>query len=155
MSIEIYTDGSAVPNPGNGGWGFVIYQDDNKKCYCGYVKEKTTNNKMELMAVTKAIQKTESKYDKEHIILYTDSNYVKSGLMSKKDVLFEGWIKGWIKKNWKDVKNVNEWKLLYNLLQKTKNHYEIRWVKAHADNVKNNMADKLANKGREMRNNEK
>lgn len=148
MNIEVYTDGSAVPNPGIGGWGFAIFVNDEVKQYCGFVEEKTTNNKMELMAITKAIKKTESKFKKEKITIYTDSDYVRKGIMSDKGVLFEGWIKGWIMKDWKNVKNVNEWKKLYKLLKNSKNTYEIKWVKAHVDNERNNLADKLANKGR-------
>lgn len=156
MSIEIYTDGSAVPNPGNGGWGFAIFQEDKKKTYCGFVVEKTTNNKMEIMAITKAIEKAEQKFDKKAIIVYTDSNYVKDGLMGKNGKLFDGWIKGWLRNGWKnakkqDVKNKQEWQLLYNILQNTKNKYDIQWVKAHADNKRNEIADELANMGRKKR----
>jgi len=157
MSIEIYTDGSAVPNPGNGGWGFVIFQQDiKKKTYCGFVPEKTTNNKMEIMAITKAIQKAEKKYDKETILVYTDSRYVKDGLIGKNGKLFNGWIKSWLKNGWinakkQDVKNKQEWQLLYSTLQNTKNKYDIQWVKAHADNKGNNIADELANMGREKK----
>jgi ribonuclease HI len=149
--IEIFTDGSCVPNPGNGGWGFAVFEGDSKRLYCGFVEEKTTNNKMELMAITKSIKKANSKYENENITVYTDSDYVKKGLMSDKGVLFEGWIKGWIKKEWKNVKNSDEWKKLYNTLKDTKNNYEVKWVKAHVGNKRNELADKLANKGRELR----
>jgi len=156
--VEIYTDGSAVPNPGNGGWGVVIYpnkENEPKIMYCGFVIEKTTNNKMELLAVTKAIEKAEKVFKNEDILIYTDSDYVKKGIMGSKGLL-QGWVKGWIANNWKNskkepVKNKTEWICLVEKLQNTQNFYKIEWCKGHSTNVKNQLADTLANKGRERR----
>lgn len=157
--VEIYTDGSADPNPGDGGWGVVIYDNGKKRCYCGFVEEKTTNNKMELLAMTKAIHKAEKyfsaassskklSYSDQEITIYTDSTYVKKGLVNEKGELLQGWIKGWVERKWKKVKNVEQWKELYEMLKNAKNKYKIKWVKAHADNKRNERADKLANIGR-------
>jgi ribonuclease HI len=157
MSVTIYTDGSAVPNPGDGGWGVAMYYNGTRKTYCGFVPEKTTNNKIELLAVTKAVMKAEKRHKNKDVCIYTDSKYVKDGMMSKDGALCGGWIKKWKQNNWlnakkEDVKNKPEWKALYEVVQNTRNTYTIEWVKAHSTNKRNNLADKLANMGREQKN---
>jgi ribonuclease HI len=139
--IKIYTDGSCLKNPGNGGWAAIINIDNEIKKISGSVKD-TTNNKMELMAPIKALQEIK---EQQLIEIYTDSQYVKLGITD--------WIHKWIKNDWRNskkepVKNKELWIELYDL---TKSH-EIKWiwVKAHAGNVLNEEVDLLAKKAAEL-----
>ena len=139
--IKIYTDGSCLKNPGNGGWAAIINVNNVIKEISGSVKD-TTNNKMELMAPIKAIQEVK---EQQPIEIYTDSQYVKLGITD--------WIHKWIKNNWQTskkepVKNKELWIKLYEL---TKSH-EIKWiwVKAHAGNTLNEEVDLLAKKAAEL-----
>ena len=139
--IKIYTDGSCLKNPGNGGWAAIINTNNEIKKISGSVKN-TTNNKMELMAPIKALQEVK---EQQPIEIYTDSQYVKLGITN--------WIHKWIKNNWQTskkepVKNKDLWMELYDL---TKSH-EIKWiwVKAHAGNVLNEEVDLLAKKAAEL-----
>ena len=86
--IKIYTDGSCLNNPGNGGWAAIIYFNNEVKKISGSVKD-TTNNKMELMAPIKALQTIE---EKQPIEIYTDSQYVRLGITD--------WVHKWTKNNW-------------------------------------------------------
>ena len=133
--IKIYTDGSCLKNPGNGGWAAIISDDNEIKKISGSVKD-TTNNKMELMAPIKALQEVKGQ---QSIEIYTDSQYVKLGITD--------WIHKWIKNNWQTskkepVKNKELWMELYELTKS----YEIKWiwVKAHAGNILNEEVDLLA-----------
>ena len=139
--IKIYTDGSCLKNPGNGGWAAIININDEIKKISGSVKD-TTNNKMELMAPIKALQEVK---EQQSIEIYTDSQYVKLGITE--------WIHKWIKNNWQTskkepVKNKELWIKLYEL---TKSH-EIKWiwVKAHAGNTLNEEVDLLAKQAAEL-----
>ena len=139
--IKIYTDGSCVKNPGNGGWAAIININDKIKKISGSVKD-TTNNKMELMAPIKALQEIK---DQQPIEIYTDSQYVKLGITD--------WIHKWIKNNWQTskkepVKNKELWIELYELTKS----YEIKWiwVKAHAGNILNEEVDLLAKQAAEL-----
>ena len=138
--IKIYTDGSCLKNPGNGGWAAIINVDNQIKKISGSVKD-TTNNKMELMAPIKALQELK---EQQPIEIYTDSQYVKLGITD--------WIHKWIKNNWQTskkepVKNKELWIELYELTKS----YEINWiwVKAHAGNLLNEEVDLLAKKAAE------
>ena len=138
--IKIYTDGSCLNNPGNGGWAAIINHNGNVVKISGSEKE-TTNNKMELMAPIKALQKIDKD---ENIEIYTDSKYVKLGITE--------WIHKWIKNNWQTskkepVKNKDLWIQLYDLTSS----FEISWiwVKAHAGNTLNEEVDLLAKKAAE------
>ena len=140
--IKIYTDGSCLKNPGNGGWAAIINIDNEIKKISGSVKD-TTNNKMELMASIKALQEVK---EQQPIEIYTDSQYVKLGITD--------WIHKWIKNNWQTskkepVKNKELWMELYEL---TKSH-EIKWiwVKAHAGNTLNEQVDLLAKQAAELK----
>ena len=133
--IKIYTDGSSLNNPGNGGWAAIININGNVKKISGSEKD-TTNNKMELMAPIKALLEVKKN---QHIEIYTDSQYVRLGITD--------WIHKWIKNNWQTskkepVKNKELWVQLYKLT----NSYEIKWiwVKAHAGNILNEEVDLLA-----------
>jgi ribonuclease HI len=136
MKYIIYTDGACSGNPGPGGWGAVIFnQDNNQNNISGKVKN-TTNNRMELMAPIMALKKIKSNSD---ITIYTDSNYVKNGITV--------WIKKWEKNGWKNsnkksVKNKDLWSKLNELCQKNKVTW--KWVKGHSNNEYNNLADELA-----------
>ena len=139
--IKIYTDGSCLKNPGNGGWAAIINVGNEIKKISGNVKD-TTNNKMELMAPIKALKKIDK--DKK-IEIYTDSKYVKLGITE--------WIHKWIRNKWQtskkeDVKNKELWNELYNLNKS----FEINWiwVKAHAGNPLNEEVDLLAKKAAEL-----
>ena len=139
--IKIYTDGSCLKNPGNGGWAAIININDEIKKISGSVKE-TTNNKMELMAPIKALQEIK---ESQPIEIYTDSQYVKLGITD--------WVHKWIKNNWltskkEPVKNKELWMQLYEL---NKSH-EIKWiwVKAHAGNILNEEVDLLAKQAAEL-----
>ena len=138
--ITIYTDGSCLNNPGNGGWAAIISVNGEVKKISGSVKD-TTNNKMELIAPIKALQEIEGN---EQIEIYTDSQYVKLGITD--------WVHKWIKNNWQTskkepVKNKELWIQLYDL---NKSH-KIKWiwVKAHAGNILNEEVDLLAKQAAE------
>jgi len=138
--ITIYTDGSCLDNPGNGGWAAIININNDVKKISGCVKN-TTNNKMELMAPIKALQEIK---ERQSIEIYTDSQYVKLGITD--------WVHKWIKNNWQTskkepVKNKELWIQLYDL---NKSH-EIKWiwVKAHAGNILNEEVDLLAKQAAE------
>ena len=139
--IKIYTDGSCLKNPGNGGWAAIINIDNEIKKISGSVKD-TTNNKMELMAPIKALQEIKKQ---QLIEIYTDSQYVKLGITD--------WIHKWIKNDWQTskkepVKNKELWIELYELTKS----YEIKWiwVKAHAGNSLNEQVDLLAKQAAEL-----
>jgi|TARA_B110000208_G_scaffold164753_1_gene202528 ribonuclease HI len=138
--IKIYTDGSCLNNPGNGGWAAIINMNGEVKKISGSVKD-TTNNKMELMAPIKALQEIRGN---EQIEIYTDSQYVRLGITD--------WVHKWIKNNWQTskkepVKNKELWIQLHEL----NNSSDIKWiwVKAHAGDVLNEEVDLLAKKAAE------
>ena len=138
--IKIYTDGSCLNNPGNGGWAAIINHDGDVVRISGSEK-KTTNNKMELMAPIKALQKIDKD---EQIEIYTDSKYVKLGITE--------WIHKWKKNNWQTskkepVKNKDLWIQLYDLTSSLKISWI--WVKGHAGNTLNEEVDLLAKKAAE------
>ena len=138
--IEVFTDGSCLGNPGNGGWAFLVNNKGVISSRSGY-KLDTTNNQMELIAAIKAI---EYLINHEKINIYTDSNYVKSGITS--------WITNWKKNNWKTVskspvKNKDLWERLDKLNCSKK--IEWKWVKAHETNKLNNEVDLLARQAAE------
>ena len=135
--INIYTDGACSGNPGKGGWGVLIL-DNNKEILLNGGDQLTTNNKMELTAAIKALEYFKIKKD---LIIYTDSKYVKDGI--------ESWIINWKKNGWKTstkkiVKNKELWMQLDNLINKHKVTW--KWVKGHAGLEFNEKADELARK---------
>ena len=142
MLVKIYTDGAARGNPdGPGGYGSILeYVDPNgilhtREYSQGYVK--TTNNRMELMAVVAGLEALTVPCNVE---VYSDSKYVVDAFNKK-------WIDSWIAKNWKrgknePVKNVDIWKRL--LQAKEKHNVTFIWVKGHAGHDKNERCDFLA-----------
>ena len=144
MEIKIYTDGACIGNPGPGGWSAIILEETGKKELFGGEKL-TTNNRMELTAAIKALEYCKTQEGKQpslkQIRIYTDSTYVKEGITV--------WINNWEKNNWKtadkkNVKNIDLWKKLKELVES--NQIEWHWIKGHAENPMNELADKLAKK---------
>ena len=135
--IKIYTDGSCLENPGNGGWAAIIHDNGDINKISGSEKN-TTNNRMELMAPIKALKKINTN---KEIHVFTDSQYVKLGITE--------WINTWIENDWKNskkevVKNKDLWIELYNLNKSL--NIKWNWVKAHAGNPLNEEVDLLAKK---------
>ena len=133
--IKIYTDGSCLSNPGDGGWAAIINIDGEIKKISGNEKN-TTNNRMELMAPINALKYINSK---DPIEIFTDSKYVKNGITE--------WINTWVLNNWKtsnkeDVKNKDLWIELYKLNQSL--NVKWNWIKAHAGDTLNEEVDILA-----------
>jgi len=135
--IKIYTDGSCLSNPGNGGWAAIINMNGEIKKISGNEKN-TTNNRMELMAPINALKNINSK---DPIEIFTDSKYVKNGITE--------WINTWVLNNWKtskkeNVKNKDLWLELHKLNQSL--NIKWNWVKAHAGDPLNEEVDMLAKK---------
>jgi ribonuclease HI len=135
--IIIFTDGSCLTNPGNGGWAAIIKQDEKIRRISGSEKN-TTNNRMELLAPINALKQITTESPVE---IYTDSQYVKLGITE--------WINNWVKNNWQtskkeNVKNKDLWIELYNLNKSFDINWN--WVKAHAGNKLNEEVDLLAKK---------
>ena len=133
--IKIYTDGSCLGNPGNGGWAAIII-DDKKKIQIKGSRKDTTNNQMELLAPIKALKKIPKG---SNVQIFTDSKYVKSGITE--------WIHNWKKNGWKTaskqpVKNKDLW----TELDQMTNEFQIKWswVKGHSTDVLNNEVDLIA-----------
>ena len=136
QTITLYVDGACKGNPGLGGWGaYVITEQSEHKLFGG--EPETTNNRMELQA---AIEGVSFCPVDAHLIIWTDSNYVKQGITE--------WIHGWKKKNWKDVKNPDLWQKLDAVC--ANRNIEWNWIKGHAGHAGNEMADQLANLGAEQ-----
>jgi len=134
--ITIYTDGACSGNPGIGGWGVVILEENKNEICLNGGNNNTTNNRMELTAAIEALKNFQNR---ENITLVTDSKYVKDGIQS--------WIQNWKKNGWKTaskkpVKNKELWKELDELI--TKHNIIWEWVKGHAGNIHNEKADFLA-----------
>ncbi|MBS1779971.1 MAG: ribonuclease HI [Bacteroidetes bacterium] len=132
QQLIIYTDGAARGNPGPGGYGIVMQWGQTVKEFSqGY--RLTTNNRMELMAVVVALQSlTREGLD---VVIYSDSSYVVNSVE-------KGWVFGWVKKGFKDKKNVDLWQQY--LKYHNKHRIKFVWVKGHADNPMNNRCDQLA-----------
>ena len=133
--IKIYTDGSCLENPGNGGWAAIII-DDGKKTQIKGSKKNTTNNQMELLAPIEALKKIPKGSE---VQIFTDSKYVKSGITE--------WIYNWKKNGWKTAdKRAVKNKELWEELDLLNNQFEIswNWVKAHSTDQLNNEVDLIA-----------
>lgn len=138
MKYTIYTDGACSGNPGPGGWGAVIFDNENKQKNISGSEENTTNNRMELSAAIMALEEVNTNSE---ITIYTDSTYVKNGITE--------WVLKWKENGWKNsnkepVKNKDLWEKLVNLCEQ--NTINWKWVKGHASNKYNNLADELATK---------
>jgi len=136
--VDIWTDGACSGNPGPGGWGAILRSGHREKELFGG-EGQTTNNRMELLA---AIMALEALKKPSTVHLYTDSDYLRSGITN--------WILTWKKNGWrtadkKPVKNVELWTRLDVLV--AAHCVEWHWVKGHAADAMNERADALARKG--------
>ncbi len=130
--ISIYTDGAASGNPGPGGLGVVmIYGDLRKEISEGY--QLTTNNRMELLAVIRGLEAI--RWENTDVVVYTDSKYVS-------EAVNQGWLFGWEKKNFKNKKNPDLWKMFLPLYRR--HMVKFQWIKGHAGNKENSRCDELA-----------
>ena len=139
--VVIYTDGACKGNPGPGGWGALLRSPDGsqKELFGGELG--TTNNRMEMMAVIRALEALKRPCA---VTLHVDSQYVLKGMTE--------WLVGWKAKGWKTaakqpVKNVDLWQQLHQVLNKQGHTIDWRWVKGHAGDPGNERADALANLG--------
>lgn len=130
--ITIFTDGAAKGNPGPGGYGVVLLSGKyQKELSQGY--RKTTNNRMELLAVIVGLEAL--KKEKSEVLIFSDSKYVV-------DSVEKGWVFNWQKKGFAKKKNVDLWKRFLIIYPKHKVRFE--WVKGHAGNQWNERCDQLA-----------
>ena len=133
--LKIWTDGSCLGNPGPGGWAFIATDGKNVAERSGGEKN-TTNNRMELMAVMRAVT---AAHRHSEVEIHTDSQYVKNGM--------QVWIKNWRKNNWrtadkKPVKNQDLWQKLDESASKITIHWV--WVRGHNGEELNERCDELA-----------
>lgn len=138
IKVEIYTDGACKGNPGPGGWGALLRYNDTEKTMHGG-EAHTTNNRMELMAAIKALEALKRPCE---VDLYTDSQYLRQGMMQ--------WLANWKRNGWKNskkepVKNAELWSSLDKLASMHKIHWH--WVKGHSGHLENDLVDALANRG--------
>jgi len=134
-TVQIFTDGACKGNPGPGGWGAIIRSGVHERELSGGEKH-TTNNRMEMMAAIEALNALKRPC---HVILTTDSNYVRDGITK--------WIHGWQRNGWKTadkkpVKNAELWQALVEAAQR--HRVEWHWVKGHNGHPENHRADALA-----------
>lgn len=132
MIVEIYTDGAAKGNPGNGGYGAILrFGNKEKELSQGF--RRTTNNRMELLAVIVALENLKS--NTYPVVVYSDSKYVV-------DAVTKNWLFGWVKKDFKGKKNKDLW-LRYLRAAKP---FQIRfeWVRGHNGHPENERCDRLA-----------
>jgi len=130
--IEIFTDGACSGNPGPGGYAAILKAGGHYKELSGGFR-KTTNNRMELLAVIKALEAV--KKPGQTITLYSDSKYILDAIEKK-------WVYGWIKKGFKDKKNKDLWLQLMELFKQ--HQISLVWVKGHAGHPENECCDELA-----------
>ncbi len=137
-SVEIFTDGACLGNPGPGGWAALLRYRTVERCLSGGERD-TTNNRMELMAAIAALETLKWGCS---VDLHTDSQYLRNGITE--------WIGGWKAKGWKTaqnkpVKNADLWQRLDAARQR----HQVRWhwVRGHAGHPENERADKLAQRG--------
>lgn len=133
MRVTIYTDGAASGNPGPGGYGVVLESSGGhwKELNGGF--RKTTNNRMELLAVIVGLR--ELKSTEVAVTVVSDSKYVV-------DAINKGWLRSWVKKGFKDKKNPDLWRLMIPLLDKYNPTFQ--WVKGHNNHPQNERCDALA-----------
>lgn len=134
--VEIFTDGACSGNPGPGGWGAVLRYNGREKELSGGERD-TTNNRMELTAVIKALEQLKEPCK---VMLTTDSKYVSDGVS-------KGWAVSWQKNGWrkadkKPALNPDLWERLLELLKI--HNVTINWVKGHAGHPENERCDELA-----------
>ena len=141
LAVEIWTDGGCKPNPGPGGWAAILrYKDAERELSGG--EAATTNNRMELTAAAEALSALTRPC---HVLLHTDSEYVRNGVMR--------WHSGWVRRNWRNaagdpVANIDLWRALLDAA--ARHELEWRWVRGHAGDPMNERADQLATAARKL-----
>lgn len=140
--VEIYTDGSCSPNPGDGGWGAIIYQEKNTPVEISGAEKNTTNNRMEMTAVIRSLEQIPPEAP---VKITTDSQYLSKAFT-------ENWLKKWVRNGWKTstrkpVKNADLWKRLLELVEGR--DCEWSWIEGHNNHPENERCDTLANQARE------
>ncbi|MBK9733145.1 MAG: ribonuclease HI [Chitinophagaceae bacterium] len=131
-TIYIYTDGACSGNPGPGGYGVILKSGNHEKELSeGFIK--TTNNRMELMAVIKGLEAL--KINGSNVVVVSDSKYVV-------DAVKLGWLFNWEKKGWKKVKNPDLWQRLLALYKK--HNVTFKWIRGHDGHFENERCDELA-----------
>jgi len=133
VRVTIYTDGAASGNPGPGGYGVVLESSAGHRKELSGGFRRTTNNRMELLAVIKGLR--ELKSTEVQVVVVSDSKYVV-------DAVNKGWLENWIKKGFKDKKNPDLWRDMIPLLRKYKPIFQ--WVKGHNNHPQNERCDALA-----------
>jgi ribonuclease HI len=136
--VRVYTDGACKGNPGPGGWGALLRVGVHERELCGG-EPATTNNRMELTAVIRALEALKRP---SRVEVYTDSQYVRNGITE--------WLPNWKRRGWKTadrkpVKNVDLWQALEAAAARHEVHWH--WVRGHAGHAENERADALANRG--------
>lgn len=136
--VEIYSDGACRGNPGPGGWGTLLRWNGKEKTLYGGERE-TTNNRMELTAAIRGLQSLKQPC---HVVLTTDSEYLRKGITE--------WLPNWKRRGWKTaarkpVKNADLWQALDEEAQR--HEVDWRWVRGHSGHAENETADRLANQG--------
>ncbi len=156
-SINIYTDGSCKPNPGKGGWGWVVIADDGTEYFDWGGVVSSTNQRMEMTAILEALRHSIAG---QHYIIHSDSKYCVNGLIEggvegilSKSGIYSGWMKAWLSIDYKGKKNVDLWRQIDVECRKLcdgGSTLTFKWVRGHCGNYGNELADKLANKGAMM-----
>src|SRR5690606_5522689 len=130
--ITMFTDGASRGNPGPGGFATIlVYKALRKEISQGF--RKTTNNRMELLAVITGLEAI--KKEGSEVTVYSDSKYVV-------DAVEQGWIWGWVKKGFKGKKNADLWKRFIEVFKK--HQVKLKWVKGHSGHSENERCDELA-----------
>lgn len=131
-TITIYTDGASLGNPGPGGWAAVLRYGDHRKTFAkGY--HRTTNNRMELMAVIQALKQI--KKPGHQVVVYSDSKYIVNAVN-------EGWLFNWEQKGFKNKKNPDLWREFLKVYRE--HDVTVKWVKGHEGIEENEACDELA-----------
>ena len=132
MDITIYTDGASRGNPGPGGYGVVLMAGPHRKEIAEGFK-KTTNNRMELLAVIVGLEAL--KFEGSNVTIYSDSQYVVNSVE-------KGWVFSWVKKGFKGKKNSDLWMRFLEVYKRHK--VKFVWIKGHNDTKENERCDRLA-----------
>lgn len=135
--VDLYTDGACSGNPGPGGWGVLLRYGEHEKEMAGAAPD-TTNNRMELQAVIEGLSSLKTRC---HVTIHTDSKYVMEGVTQH----LRNWkARGWKTADKKEVKNLDLWQTLDELLPRHQLEWE--WVRGHSGHPENERVDALARK---------
>lgn len=149
INFTVYTDGSSSPKKAHriGGWGYVAIKGDYQVKDCGYEVD-TTNQRMEMLAIIKGlefIRTLASSNIKISVSVFSDSRYCIDGITQ--------WCHSWRSNGWKKsggpIKNLDLWKRLFDITHKQNLECNFNWVKGHSGDYFNEMADQLANEGKQ------